>query len=194
MAKPGFNCGDQALPPWWERAELCANYLGRVSRLLGRPVDVADIGCGDQKLKIALSRLGVMGKYRGYDLLPQSDDVTRFDVREDELPSGGDAIVMLGVLEYIDNIDDVLSRAAQSAPYLLISHVVKNGGHYSEEQLKALGWVTHLSEFELGGKLGLYGFSFQEYKLIDENKTLVVLCKSERFNPAASLASTEVEI
>ncbi len=135
-----------------------------------------------------------MGKYRGYDLLPQSDDVTRFDVREDELPSGGDAIVMLGVLEYIDNIDDVLSRAAQSAPYLLISHVVKNGGHYSEEQLKALGWVTHLSEFELGGKLGLYGFSFQEYKLIDENKTLVVLCKSERFNPAASLASTEVEI
>jgi hypothetical protein len=181
--RPSFNCADQRTPTWQQRAEVAAELLAGVPGRSGAPLVVADIGCGDQKLRAALRARGAAFAYRGYDLLPQAADVERFDVRADALPRPHDVAVLLGVLEYLEDLSSVLARLAAQVQWLLVSHVVRQDGGYSAAQLRALGWHQHLAAGELERLVQHAGAVVIERRTAPDGRTLLWLCRSQRSAP-----------
>jgi hypothetical protein len=183
--QPSFNCADQATPTWLQRAEAAAELLAGVPCRDGAPLLVADVGCGDQKLRAALRARGLRADCRGYDLQPQAPDVERFDVRTDALPRPHDVAVLLGVIEYLDDLQGVLARLTAQVPWLLLSHVVRQGGGYSDAQLRALGWRQHLAAGELEQVVQRAGGAVVGRRTAPDGRTVLWLCRSQRNAPAS---------
>jgi hypothetical protein len=181
--QPSFNCADQGTPTWQQRAEVAAELLAGVPGRAGAPLAVADIGCGDQKLRAALRARGVRADCHGYDLQPQGPDVERFDVRTDALPRPHDVAVLLGVLEYLEDLSSVLARLAAQVQWLLVSHVVRQDGGYSAAQLRALGWHQHLAAAELERLVQRAGAAVVERRTAPDGRTLLWLCRSQGSAP-----------
>jgi hypothetical protein len=175
-----FNCDDQGTLAWRQRADACVALLRSIVSPCDGLLSLADIGCGDQKLRDALRVHGVQCRYQGYDLLPQSLEVHCFDVRRDSLPKIHDIAVMLGVIEYLRNLPEVLMALAPRVPYLIVSHVFRQNGLYTAERLAELGWLHHLSEKELDGILTNSGFSVIERCIAPDTRTLLLSCRSTR--------------
>jgi hypothetical protein len=173
-----FNCADQATPTWRQRADVCAELLTGLVPARGAPLQLADIGCGDQKLRDSLRACGVSVDYTGYDLLPQTSDVHRFDVRSDLLPRQHDVAVMLGVIEYLQDLPVALGRLARQVPYLVLSHVIRQGDTYTPEMLAKLGWVNHLALGELEELLSNSGYAESTHRLTPDGRTMLVVCVS----------------
>lgn len=177
---PAFNCADQTARSWLQRAEVCAGMVAAMAGRRSQPASIADIGCGDEKLLAALKACGLDCSYTGYDLLPQASHVHRFDVRCDVLPEGHDIAVMMGVIEYLPALEDVLRRLARQAPALVVSHVVRKGKAYSPERLVELGWVNHLGAEELEALLLRAGYAVIARRMTPDDKTLMLACEAGR--------------
>ena len=176
-----FNCGDQDTLTWRQRADVCVDLVVKRDRSASSQGSIADIGCGDQKLRVALRARGVTCRYQGYDVLPQDPEVESFDVQRDVLPIGHDLAVLLGVSEYLEDLDGVIGSLARQVPYVIVSHVLRQHDYYSPERLAELGWRNHLSESETHELLGRNGFAVIEARFAPDQRTLVLLCRSARF-------------
>ena len=170
-----FNCGEQNDAAWVDRAEIAAEFISQASRSAAKPQTVADIGCGDGKLGRILAQRGENISYRGYDLVPQSENVTRFNVDTDRLPKF-DIAVLLGVLEYSADIRIPLKMLAETATSLVISHAVSDYRKMSVTALKRMNWKTHLSSDEFSEKLTEAGFSIIDSRLTANQKSIVWYC------------------
>lgn len=177
LSRKPFNCADQATLTWLQRADMCADLLASIAPGLGT-LSLADVGCGDQKLRDSLSAHGLPFVYSGYDLLPQTPDIRRFDVRHDVLPRGHDVVVMLGVIEYLSGLSNAIGRLARRAPHLVLSHVIRNGDTYSKDKLAELGWINHLTTEELENVLARCGYSITARRLTPDGRTVLVACAS----------------
>ena len=167
-----FNRDNELSPAWIERSVLAAklvreHVVGRYSR----PLQIADIGCGDCKLKLAFAGADVPCEYDGYDIYPVSHQVAKFDVRIEALRKPYDLVAMLGVLEYLEEPATVLSQLSGSARYILLSHVVADEYQYSQEQMKKLGWYTHWYSGEVERVIANLGMSEVAAKSLDSGKT-----------------------
>ena len=145
--------------------------------LAGRTVSrrVADLGCGDCKLRDALARLGTPCEYHGYDLLPQSADVTLLDLASQRLPQPCDVAVMLGVGEYLQALPAVLRRLHLDAAALVISHTLAEPPR-SAEELQRLGWCNHMPRAAFERLLADSGWHIRSQALTDDGKTLIWAC------------------
>ena len=173
-----FNCADQTTPTWRQRADVCAELLTVLVPARGMPLQLADIGCGDQKLRDSLRARGVSMDYTGYDLLPQTSDVHRFDVRSDLLPRQHDVAVMLGVIEYLQDLPVALGRLARQVPYLVLSHVIRQGDTYTPDMLAKLGWVNHMERSELEAQLARSGYAITAQRMAPDGRTMLFACES----------------
>lgn len=187
-ARLPFNCSDQANPTWHQRAELCAELVGSLEFSSKKELALADIGCGDQKLREALRQRGLNCHYEGFDLMPQSSDVTRFDLQSDVLPRTYDVVVLLGVIEYLEQVEKVLAALVLKAPWLVLSHVIRQGDYYTTERRVELGWRNHFTETEIGRVLENNGLAVVRRELTSDNRTLLIVCRSMRFAKAPVLA------
>jgi hypothetical protein len=172
-----FNLGDQRDRGWHERAEVCA---GMLAEFLPPEGSLADIGCGDRKLQQVLAAHGAAWRYAGFDLLPQSDEVTRFDVRHDRLPGSFDAAVLLGVTEYIEDIPAALHRLRGSCQWLFASHVLASPRSPSPARLIELGWVSHLDRKGFNEAVRAGGFEPRREQLTPDGRTLLIAAKRMR--------------
>lgn len=168
-----FNCSDQASPTWLERADLCADLVEILVADRQPNLSVADIGCGDQKLREALASRGLKVDYTGYDLLPQTADVQRLDISLDAVPDGHDLAVLLGVIEYLQDLADVLARLANKVPLLILSLVFRQAETYSATALAELGWVNHLTAGELESMLLHSGYAVSARRVTPDGRTLL---------------------
>lgn len=180
-ARLPFNCSDQTNPTWRERAELCAELVQSLALPPGRVFSLADIGCGDRKLRDALRHRGLNCRYDGYDLLPQSPEITRFDLRSDVLPRIYDVVVLLGVIEYLEKVETVFAALAAQAPWLVLSHVIRQDDHYTAARRAELGWRNHFTEAELARTLEGNGLAVVRRGLTSDRRTLLAVCRSLRF-------------
>lgn len=180
MAFDEFNCAHQGLWSWVQRAEVCAELASEIFKGQGE-LRVSDIGCGDGKLEPILRKCGLVRTYQGYDIRPQSDKVIPFDVHTDILPVGSDLIVMLGVIEYLSDLPTVLKSLSVRAPYLVVSHVIKQSAEYTPERCKELGWLNHLSREELTACLNSAQYDVIQSRMDKENKTILIGCRSRHF-------------
>ncbi len=101
------------LPSWDNRAAEAAKFIPERSRVL-------DIGCG---------RMAVRGflppgcSYIPADLTRWTEDTIQVDLNAGQFPEGTyDVIVMLGVLEYLNDVPAVLAKARVHASRLITSY------------------------------------------------------------------------
>jgi glycosyltransferase involved in cell wall biosynthesis len=170
-----YNCVDQTRPTWQDRADKAAQLV--IDLLEGHTATrrVADLGCGDCKLRTALAQLGTACEYRGYDLLPQSADVAALDLARDRLPQSCDVAVMLGVSEYLESLPDTLQRLRLDAAALVVSHTLGDRPR-SAEELQRLGWRNHLSRADFEKTLLQAGWIVRDQRITDDGKTRLWSC------------------
>lgn len=191
LPRTPFNCDRQGAASWQQRATAATDLLAPLLATTdGSLRVVADVGCGDQKLRRALADRSLRCEYRGYDLLPQTPDTTRCDLHTDTLPGTADVIVMLGVLEYLRDLPAVLRRLPHSVPWLLVSHVVRERSRYTEAQLRELGWINHLTTTDLERLLLASGFHEHRTTSTDEGRVSLFLCSRTPPAPSPATAPT----
>lgn len=157
-----FNCHNQARQPWIERTEAAARLIRTLSERV--PVQtVADIGCGDRKLGAHLRGFD----YHGFDMMPQSRKVSRFDVQRDRLPETFDVAVLLGVTEYLGDPESVLRRL--SALHLIVSHAALN------VTARERNWRTNLPADQFEALIERAGFTIAERITMESDGTSVWL-------------------
>ncbi len=178
--RAAFNCDDQDNETWLDRARLCVEMLMSLSLAGERVVSIADIGCGDQKLRAVLQAKAVDCRYHGYDLIPQSGEVVPFDVQKDLLPHTCDVAVMLGVLEYLRDAQRALEKLAGRSRYLIVSHVVRqDNGPYTEQEIRRLKWCNHLSRQDVESMLGRTGFRPLQSVWAADRRTMLFVAGSQ---------------
>lgn len=173
-APTAFNLSDQRDRGWYERAQTCIDLLADI---LPERARLADIGCGDRKLRDLLAANGIWCEYAGFDLLPQSTEVIRFDVRSDRLPGGFDIAVLMGVTEYLEDIPTALQLMGESCQWLAASHVLASHRSPSPARLSELGWVSHLDRAEFTRAVGKGGFEVVRERMTPDGRTLLVVAR-----------------
>jgi hypothetical protein len=173
-----FNTGDQKQPSWLDRARHAAALVKAIPARTGSPLVLADVGCGDMKLKRVLHDEGIAPDYRPYDLVPQAPEVTPLDIQLQDLPHRCDAVVLLGVVEYLASLPAVLARLAGRTRYLVVSHVVSDYSKYTPERLAELGWKHHLARADFGRMLSDAGFRIEQETVTANGRTVLWLCRS----------------
>jgi hypothetical protein len=188
-AAAGFNCGDQKTPTWHERAEVAAELLAGARELAQPGATVADIGCGDGKLRDALRGRGLTAAWCGYDLRPQLPEVVAFDVVRDTLPPGHAAAVLLGVVEYLADPTAVLAMLAREVPVLVVSHVLRDPATYPPARLAELGWNDLVDEEGFAAVLAASGWRTVAKRRTPDGRALVWSCERAAAGVTAPPAS-----
>jgi hypothetical protein len=166
-----FNLRKQTEAPWRDRAALAVQMLD-----LTAGASVADLGCGDQKVRAFLPP-GI--SYSGFDLDPQGSGVRRLNLATDDLQGRYDAALCLGVLEYIADIRGVLAKIAKIAPTLVVSHVKGEDDYFSSRLSKRLGWTSVLTTEQFEDRIEAAGWSITDRRLTPDRLTNLWLCRAD---------------
>jgi hypothetical protein len=181
-----YNLRDQGGDSWDTRAAGAAALLREVAAgSLPGIIRVADVGCGNQRLRVALeAEFGTARiAYQGFDIQPQTVDVIPLDVRKTAPPGAWDLVATLGVLEYIEDAGAVLASLGAIAPWYVVSHVVSDGGQGREADRQRHGWARLPSVTEQSDELVRAGFSVAGQRLVDGGRTCLWVCRSGRSAP-----------
>lgn len=173
-----FNCDDQSTTTWKQRADLCAELMTSLMARSKEGFSLADVGCGDEKLRAVIKASGIRCKYHGYDLFPQGREVRQLNVEKEYLPQAYDLGVMLGVIEYLECLEQTLRKLAERVAYLIVSHVIRQNDRYTSEQLNKLKWRNHLSEAEIETVLDRNGFVTVSRSIAPDRRTMLFACRS----------------
>ena len=176
-----FNCAAQDTTTWLQRADVAAELLARLDP---PPRSIADVGCGDEKLKIALLRRGVSARYQGFDVLPQGESVRPFDIRSEMLDEHFDAAAILGVLEYMDDVASALRNALGRTTSAVVSYAVHSAGVSSREKRIRMGWRSALTAGEFETCLDDVGLRVIERRITPDRATHVWLCRVRELAPS----------
>ena len=180
--RAAYNCDTQTSKSWMDRSSVAARLVRQVSSESPDGIALADIGCGDEKLRAALEAESVPVRYRGFDLLPQHEAVSRFDVANQDLPEIVDVAVMLGVIEYLRDPKSAFARVAKRARCLVVSHRASDLSRISWWRRRKRGWVSIMSSSQLEDALTDAGFAVRERALTGDGHTLVWLAASQHFD------------
>lgn len=175
MNKFQFNLESQSGKGWVDRAEKCIELLKHLMPMLSACPSIADVGCGDQKLKTALKTNLMNFDYQGYDINPQTIEVRKYNANIEKLERSYDVAAVLGLTEYI-NLEFFMKTIRENCSYMVVSHVL-NTGQYDDNQLKRLGWINHLKEEEFEHQLEAAEFEIMAKSTDYKGKTRIWLCK-----------------
>jgi hypothetical protein len=168
---------------WDHRAELAAQFISSGARVL-------DLGCG----KMALRRfLPFACSYWGCDLVSREADTVVCDFNRGEFPrqaaEQADIITMLGVLEYITDIDGFFSNLRATERPVILSYSAAD--LTSSLDRSSLGWLNHLSFVDLAELFGRHGFQITASSPVDQTQILMRLTPIGRL-PAIAPTSVAV--
>jgi len=174
-----FNLNDQSSPTWRNRAETAVDLLHSALGDGGEnTLKIADLGCGDKKLEeILKKKLARNFHYRGYDLIPQHDDVTKIDLSSEAPSEHFDVCFCLGVIEYIKDLGAFFRRIASCCDNLILSYKISDSQAYPPGKVKKMGWQHHYSRKEIEALLFAAGFRSKLFVTIREGKTGLWLCE-----------------
>jgi hypothetical protein len=179
MGRAGaFNTGNQAKPTWVERSALACDLLAPAIEE-GRIARISDVGCGDQKLAGLIDQRGWAIAYKGFDLVPQADNVDPLDLNASPPPGSSDAAVALGVLEYVDDPGACLRRLAAHAPLLVVSHTIRDAAALGEGAAHERGWKNHLFAADFENLLAVNGWRIVDARSTANGLTRIWLAERE---------------
>jgi hypothetical protein len=175
-----FNCGEQQLASWQDRAEAAIHLLRTLWKDEGRPASprIADLGCGNQRLKPLVLALAADASYTGYDLRPQDPTTVPLDLERELPPPRVDVAFCLGVVEYLRDAEGFLRRLAATADHAIFSLVTSDGGSYTPAEVVSRGWTTHLSTKQMGALAAVAGWRVLAHRRVNEGKASLWLARS----------------
>lgn len=184
LSRP-FNLHEQDSPTWHERAEAAVELLAANAGALGladggEPLQIADLGCGNERLRGVLNRaLEIPHTYQGYDLQPQTRTSLALDV-ERELPANGfDVVFCLGLVEYVRDLRWFLRRLASRFGVAVISYAIADSPvALSPRQRRSRGWRTHHTRQSVADEFIQCGFDWRHVALVNEGRTSIWLLRS----------------
>lgn len=137
MRRPGRDndrwLDDKSLDRSWdERSALMARSIQAGSR-------VADVGAGAQSLRSALPPNCT---YIPVDIVQRSLDTVVCDFNREEPPElFADYVIASGLLEYINNVSQIIKWMASTAPNVVLSYESADG--QTSDYRRKSGWVNH---------------------------------------------------
>jgi Methyltransferase domain len=162
-----FNLQSQHRLGWEERAEAAVELLRLLPVQNGRAeaIQIADLGCGNERLRSSLSAgLERPFEYKGYDLHPQSERVVRFDVERDSFSDTFDVVFCLGLIEYLRNAVLLVQKLRDSTRVAIVSYVVADSPSAPVSAVRRkLGWRTDYSRRELEEIFEANGFECESF-------------------------------
>jgi hypothetical protein len=159
-------------PAWDRRAKFAADFIPAGSRVL-------DLGCG----RMTLSRLLPANcTYQPCDLVARDTTTIVCDLNAGQFPEAAarqaDVIVMLGVLEYIVEVDALFTHLRRSNCELVLSYCATEfTGHLDRP---SLGWINHFSIEDLAGLFDRFGFHIERFDPVDDVQILIKLRPTSR--------------
>lgn len=174
-----YNCHLQTDTDWHGRAleatQLLARHLEEVPDA-SRPLEVADLGCGNQRIR-ELLRAATTREigYHGYDLHPQSEDVSQLDVRQAMPDRTFDAVFILGLLEYVCDVGAVVRRLRPVSRQVVASYCIIDGADLTAREREWRGWNTHLTRAQVEDAFTRAGFRMRDSLALDEGRTALWL-------------------
>ncbi|MBM3528291.1 MAG: class I SAM-dependent methyltransferase [Alphaproteobacteria bacterium] len=157
---------------WDARAEFAAQFVPAGSRVL-------DLGCG----RMALQRFLPLGcDYQPCDLVRRDDRTIECDFNAGEFPADAaadaDLIVLLGVLEYISDLDRFFAQIQRSGRPVILSYCPTDLS--GDRDRTALGWINHLSLYDLAILFDRFGFVIECSAPVDELQIVMKLQPPDR--------------
>lgn len=154
---------------YWKKEESYDKKWSQRTKIALELIDqdkvVYEFGCGPSN---SLNQFGNFRIYRGFDLVPWSEKVTRLnlDSTSDLLKCNkfeeADYFVFLGVLEYLENVENVVSHFPKRLNYIVTSYCVPIEGH--EAFRASRSWKNSLDENSLISLFKKYGFELTDKK------------------------------
>jgi hypothetical protein len=154
---------DALEPAWDARARIAASLIPANSRVL-------DLGCGRMALRQYL-RPGC--SYRGCDLVARDAETVVCDFNGGDFPqqaaAEADIVSMLGVLEYIVDVEAFFTQLKRTPCTVLMSYCVTDLSAGSDRA--GLGWINH---FSLKDLIKRFGYKFEQARQIDKLQVLLL--------------------
>jgi hypothetical protein len=157
---------------WDGRAELAAQFISAGTKVL-------DLGCG----KMALQRYLPFGcAYQGCDLVARDAQTVVCDFNAGQFPTaqaaGADLITMLGVLEYVTDVEAFFTHLASSKRDVVLSYCATD--LTGSVDRPSLGWLTHFSFLDLAELFARHGFGIAASAPVDTLQVLMRLTPLDR--------------
>ncbi len=157
---------------WDQRAEFAAQFVPAGARVL-------DLGCG----RMALRRfLPADCSYQACDLVARDETTIVCDFNAGEFPDAAaaqaDVVVMLGVLEYIVDVDAFFARLVRSRRDVVLSYCVSEFTEGIDRP--SLGWINHFTIYDLAALFDRHGLRIVRSDRVDQWQILVKLRPAER--------------
>lgn len=149
---------------WDQRAAMAAEAIPAGSRVL-------DVGAGAMALATAL-KPGCA--YQPADVVERRPGCFVVDLNRREWPPGAyDWVTLLGVLEYVHDVDWPLARAAESAGRLVVTYCTAVGS--DTRPRRGLGWVNDLTAEAFAAKLAAAGWKVDEVREVKRGPSNIQL-------------------
>ena len=159
---------------WEPRAVAAAAFVPAGSRVL-------DVGCGSMHLERSLP-FGCT--YQPCDIVARDARTLVVDLNAGPLPDAAlkacDVVVMLGVWEYLFDIDALMAQLALAGKAVVCSYC-DTGLTQDVEQRRALGWVNDLSVDDFRRAAHVHGYEVAAFETLDGVQRLFRL--EPRSNP-----------
>lgn len=154
---------------WSDAAHLSPNWADRArfaARLVPAGLRILDIGCGAMDVE----RLFAPSSYHPVDIVARDGRTTVVDLNRDIIPpsilTDIDIVTMLGVIEYIDDIDPHLRAIASKGVQLLVSY--NSTDRCQNNDRRGDGWVNDFTTNDIIRKLEQSGFEVQKFAVYDQ--------------------------
>ena len=163
----------EALEQAWDaRAEFAAQFIPAGAKVL-------DLGCG----RMSLQRFLPNGcSYQPCDLVKRNPGTIVCDFNAGEFPTqaaaDADIITMLGVLEYIVDVDSFFTHLRFCKRDVVLSYCATDLS--PDRDRAALGWINHFSFYDLAVLFDRFGFRIECTAPIDPMQVLMRLTPTER--------------
>jgi hypothetical protein len=161
-ARRRFNCTKQG--EWDERAKIAIGLLadnrGTWERATGRPIEIADFGAGNERLRSLLdATLAVEHSYHPFDLHPQKPTTVALDIAAGLPDRDFDIVICLGLLEYLPSIGALAAELHGHCRFALISFVTADSPvSIDRREREEHHWTTHATDAELKAEFEGAGF------------------------------------
>lgn len=161
---------------WEPRSEGIAKYIKPNSVVL-------DVGCGVMSLEKYLPE-GC--RYLPCDIVSRDERTQVVDLNKGEFPDIRDAtiITLIGVLEYITDLDNLFRKLKQTHLPIILTYTVYHPV-YEQKNKVTDGWVNHLKEMELQQYLDKHGFFIEMWSQSETTHVIKMMdmdCVYERVN------------
>jgi hypothetical protein len=163
---------------WPERARLAAELLTDVESVL-------DVGCMSMVLE-ALLPPDV--RYVPCDVVPRDDRTIVVDLNTEPPPEvDAQAVALLGVLEYIFDVEALMTTLAERHPIAVVSYAAHRGKPGTSGNRRNLFWVNDYSVEQVTELFSRTGWEVEVRRAIDQRQAIWRLA-SRRAAPARGAA------